>query len=57
MEKYGADFSDLPVTEDQINKIASLNRGNFIATPKNREEADKIIEELLEKRGGDKCST
>lgn len=48
MEKYGVDMSDLPVEDDQIRtlkKLCSESNQDF-RMPKNRDEADKMIEKL-----------
>ena len=48
MEKYGTDFKELPVTDDQIrtlNKMASSYE-----MPKNRDEADKLIEKIASEK-------
>lgn len=48
MEKYGTDMSTLPVTDDQLRqiKILSKNAGVEYKVPRNRQEADEIIEKL-----------
>ena len=50
MEKYGVDMSNLPVTDDQLRKIKTLAGDQKVAIPKNREEADELIEKLAQKK-------
>ncbi len=48
MEKYGTDFNDLPVTDEQLrhlNKLAKI-AGTQPKMPQNRQEADELIMEL-----------
>ena len=48
MEKYGTDFRELPVTDDQIRALNQLTKaaGTTYKMPSNREEADELIEKL-----------
>jgi hypothetical protein len=48
MEKYGVDMSELPVLDDQLRKIKALagDKHASIDMPKNRKEADELIEKL-----------
>jgi len=48
MEKYGTDFSNLPVTDDQLRTINGLSKiaGTVYEMPKNREQAEDLIEKL-----------
>lgn len=46
MEKYGVDMSNLPVTDDQIRHISVLSKGASYEMPKNRKDADDLIEKL-----------
>ena len=48
MEKYGTDFRELPVTDDQVRTLNQLTKtaGTTYEMPKNREEADQLIEKL-----------
>jgi ribosomal protein L1 len=50
MEKYGVDLAELPVTDDQMRTIGKLAKiaGTRPAMPKNRKEADELIEKLGE---------
>lgn len=50
MEKYGVDMSELPVTDDQLRTIAKLAKlaGENPGMPKNRKEADEVIEKLAQ---------
>lgn len=45
-EKYGVDMSELPVTDDQVRQIRDLSKGASFNMPKNRQEADALIEKL-----------
>jgi len=46
VEKYGTDLSQLPITDDQIRIINKLAGDRDITMPKNRQEADELIEKL-----------
>lgn len=48
MEKYGTDLSDLPVDRDQEEEIRklSMEKKASYATPKNKQEAQDLIEKL-----------
>ena len=49
MEKYGVDFSELPVTSEQMEKIACLQKtGKVFPLPKNRKGAEEVIEKYGE---------
>lgn len=45
MEKYAVDMAELPVTDDQIRELRKL-AGSEYKMPKNRQEADEMIEKL-----------
>lgn len=46
LEKYGVDMSELPVTDDQLRQIRDLSKGASVDIPRNRQEADQLIEKL-----------
>lgn len=48
MEKYGVDLSNLPPDDDQLREIKKLSKeaGVDFVMPKNKEDADYIIEKL-----------
>jgi hypothetical protein len=48
MEKYGTDLEELPVDDDQIREIKKLAGDNY-KMPKNKKEAEEIIEKLMYK--------
>ena len=50
MEKYGVDMSNLPVEDAQIKMIKELSKEASVKfeMPKNRKEADKIIERMMD---------
>jgi len=51
MEKYGVANEDLPVTREQIEKIASLSPDNkIVQMPRNRAEAEDMIIDLMSKQ-------
>ena len=47
MEKYGVDMSNLPMTDEQIRIIRELSKVASFEAPKNRKDAESIIEKLL----------
>jgi len=56
MEKYGVDLSELPVTDDQLRelkKVAKALNLEEIETPKNRAQAEEILENLGKKIKGE----
>ncbi len=46
MEKYGTDLSQLPVDDDQLRQIKKLAGDKPFKMPKNKEEAEELIEKL-----------
>jgi hypothetical protein len=44
IEKYGVDLSTLPVTDEQIKELNKFAKEYEM--PKNREEAEKLIEKF-----------
>jgi hypothetical protein len=55
MEKYGVDMKNLPPTDDQLRKIKKLSQdaNHDFCMPKNRDEADDMIEKLANRSEGE----
>lgn len=48
MEKYGVEASNLPPSEEQMERLASLN--SKLPTPRNSQEAEEQILSLLDRK-------